>query len=81
MSMEVELLVSTLNTLKAGGQTDVLVMDFSKAFDKVSHGRFLHKLAHDGVRGRSEQDPGSVPFSPAERRKLWWRDSIPTGYP
>ena len=41
------------NTLKAGGQTDVLVMDFSKAFDKVSHGRLLHKLAHYGVRGRT----------------------------
>ena len=36
------------NILAADKQTDVLVMDFSKAFDKVGHGRLLHKLAHYG---------------------------------
>ena len=29
-----------------GKQSDVLVMDFSKAFDKVSHPLLVHKLHH-----------------------------------
>jgi hypothetical protein len=41
------------NTLKEGKQMDVLVMDFSKAFDKVGHERLCHKLALHGVRGRT----------------------------
>ena len=32
------------DTLNQGGQTDVIVMDFSKAFDKVDHQRLLLKL-------------------------------------
>ena len=33
----------TLN-MENGEQTDIFVMDFSKAFDKVSHSLLLHKL-------------------------------------
>ncbi len=33
-------------------QTYVLVMDFSKAFDKVSHNLLLHKLHHYGIQGK-----------------------------
>ena len=32
-------------------QTDLIVLDFSKAFDAVSHQRLLHKLDHYGIRG------------------------------
>ena len=31
-------------------QTDAVLLDFSKAFDKVTHQRFLLKLQHYGVR-------------------------------
>lgn len=34
-----------------GRQTDIVIMDFSKAFDKVPHRRLLQKLSHYGIRG------------------------------
>lgn len=37
--------------LDSGGQTDVLNLDFSKAFDSVSHRLLLHKLRSFGVNG------------------------------
>ena len=41
------------NNLDVGRQTDGMIMDFSKAFDKVSHCLLTHKLDHYGVRGKS----------------------------
>ena len=32
-------------------QTDVIIMDFVKAFNKVPHRRMLYKLDHYGIRG------------------------------
>ena len=37
--------------LDEGLPTDVIIMDFAKAFDKVNHSLLTHKLAHYGVRG------------------------------
>ena len=57
-SCETQLLQFTTdiaNILAADKQTDVLVMDFSKAFDRVGHGRLLHKLGHYGIRGRTQR--------------------------
>ena len=33
-------------------QTNVLIMDFSKAFDKVNRSLLIHKLTHHGMHGK-----------------------------
>ena len=40
-------------TLNNHGQVDALLLDFSKAFDKVSHQKLVHKLHHYGIRGKT----------------------------
>jgi hypothetical protein len=40
----IEFINETSNNMASGKQTDVLIMDFSKAFDKVSHSCLVHKL-------------------------------------
>lgn len=37
------------DSLDQGQQTDVIVMDFSKAFDKVDHHKLVHKLKRLGI--------------------------------
>ena len=46
-------LVDEINkTLDRGHQQDLLIMDFSKAFDKVSHSLLVHKLRCLGIQGQ-----------------------------
>jgi len=55
-SCETQLLEFTdevTKNLENGQQTDVLVMDFSRAFDKVSHSLLINKLKHYGIQGRT----------------------------
>ena len=40
-----------LSNLNENKQTDILLLDFAKAFDKVPHERLCQKLFHYGVRG------------------------------
>ena len=50
--MESQLVAFTqdiLKNLKFGKQTDVIIMDFAKVFDKVSHWRLALKLKNYGV--------------------------------
>jgi len=48
----------TINDLAKGidnnHQIDAVLLDFSKAFDKVPHSRLLQKLDHYGIRGTTQ---------------------------
>ena len=53
-SCETQLLEAVNNltsNLNANIQTDLLLLDFSKSFDTVSHKRLLSKLSHYGISG------------------------------
>ena len=54
-SCETQLLDLTgelFETVENGQQADIVVLDFAKAFDKVSHSLLTHKLSSYGVRGK-----------------------------
>ncbi len=51
----IEFLDEISSNLDQGKQTDVLVMDFAKAFDKVSHSLLTHKLQAYGITGKINQ--------------------------
>ena len=56
-SCESQLLIAIneiAQTLDQGGQVDAVLLDFSKAFDKVSHSKLLQKLEHYGIRGSTQ---------------------------
>ena len=38
-------------SMESGKQTDIVIMDFTKAFDKVGTSLLLHKLHHYGATG------------------------------
>lgn len=40
----VEIVHDFASTINKGKQTDAILLDFSKAFDKVSHVKQIHKL-------------------------------------
>ena len=50
-------LISFLHSLSKSNnnniQTDVIIMDFAKAFDKVSHKHLIHKLNFYGIQGKT----------------------------
>ena len=44
-------LYGPIRSLDKGEETDLIIMDFSKAFDSVPHQRLLMKLRYYGIRG------------------------------
>ena len=50
-TQRIEFIDDLSKNLENNQQTDVLVMDFSKAFDKVCHSLLVHKLHHYGIQG------------------------------
>ena len=42
-----------LQNIQKGKQTDLILLDFSKAFDKVSHEKLIYKLHNYGVKGKT----------------------------
>ena len=42
-------------SLDTGDETDVILLDFQKSFEKVSHQKLLYKLNQYGVRGKFDQ--------------------------
>jgi len=41
------------NNMQLGLQTDICILDFSKAFDKVDHRRLVEKLRMYGIDGET----------------------------
>ena len=57
-STESQLIITVndlISSLNHSEQLDAILLDFSKAFDKVPHKRLLHKLHHYGVRNNALQ--------------------------
>ena len=53
-SCETQLLEFThelFNNLAEGKQTDIFILDFAKAFDRVNHSLLVHKLSYYGIQG------------------------------
>ena len=56
LSTITQLIITTTdwaNTPNNKGQTDIIFLDFSKAFDKISHKFILSKLHYNGIRNHT----------------------------
>ena len=52
-TQSVMLVDKTAKNMQMGKQTDLIILDFSKAFDKVAHEKLISKLHFYGIRGKT----------------------------
>ncbi|KAI8494635.1 hypothetical protein Bbelb_278610 [Branchiostoma belcheri] len=50
-SQLLEMVEELTTNVESGKQTDILIMDFAKAFDRVNHSLLIHKLHRLGIQG------------------------------
>ena len=71
--------------MQNGIQNNVVVMDFTKAFDKVAQNRLLYKLSLNGVKGNTLGWIGSFLRGRSQRVELGGKPSssvpVPSGVP
>ena len=79
-SIESQLLAFTqdvLNKVRSGKQTDVIIMDFPKTFDNVSHWRLAIKMRNYGITGPVNK--WRVNFLAQRSQRVVCKVNIPTG--
>ena len=75
-SCESQLLITTdefIQNFESKTLTDVVVLDFSKAFDVVPHQRLLHKLAHYGIRVTTLNWIQNFLTNGTQKSSSWWQ--------
>ena len=63
----------------AGNQIDIILLDFSKTFDKVPHQRLIHRLNHYGIRDFLENRQQQVLLNGITSSKLSVDSGVPQG--
>ena len=59
------------DNLENGNQTYIIVMDFSKAFDKVDHNKLIYKLSALGIHTDNTMDQNIFTMSQPTSTNIW----------
>ena len=67
----IQLVEELARNTSQGGQTDLILLDFSKVFNRANHLKLLHKLHQHGARGNTVLDKGLSWLGAL--KQLYWR--------